>query len=257
MKKLDSEETVKTLVAFLKEIFYKSGFSKAVIALSGGVDSSTSCVLTVKALGEKNVFPVILPYGQLNSQEVIDAVELISFLQIPKENIIQIDIKPLVDSIIALEETMDNIRKGNIMARTRMIILFNQAKKGNALVLGTENKSEYLLGYFTRFGDEASDVEPLRNLYKTQVYQIARYLKIPDKIVNKTPSAGLWGGQTDENELGFTYKEADRILSLLYDEKKSVAEIIKMGFPSAVVNKVSDWVYKNKFKHVLPYLPED
>lgn len=252
MKKLNPEKTVKTLCGFLKKTFYKSGFSQAVIALSGGVDSSTSCALIVKALGQNNVFPVILPYG---SQEVSDALALINSLKIPKENIIQIDIKPLVDSIIALEKTMDNIRRGNIMARTRMIILFDQAKKRNALVLGTENKSEHLLGYFTRFGDEASDVEPLRNLYKSQVYQIARYLKIPQKILEKIPSAGLWKGQTDEEELGFTYKEADEILSLLCDEKKKVAEIIRLGFHPLIVEKVSGRVYKNKFKHTLPYLP--
>lgn len=257
MKRLDPEETVKTLIAFLQEKFREAGFSKAVIALSGGVDSSTSCVLVVKALGERNIFPVLLPYGQLNSQGIIDTVELSNFLHIPRSNITQINIKPFVDPIITLDPTMDLVRKGNIMARIRMILLFDQAKKRKALVVGTENKSEHLLGYFTRFGDEASDIEPLISFYKTQVYQIARYLRIPLKILNKTPSAGLWEGQTDEKEFGFTYAEADQILQLLYDKRKTIEEIIKKGFSPSVVKKVKTWVKKNKFKHILPYLPED
>lgn len=257
MEKLDPEKTVKTLVDFLKRVFRKSGFSRAMIALSGGIDSSTSCVLITKALGEKNVFPVLLPYNKLSSQEVTDALEVAEFLRIPKDNITQIDIKPFVDPIIALDKAIDSVRKGNIMARMRMIILFDQAKKREALVVGTENKSEYLLGYFTRFGDEASDIEPLRNLYKTQVYEIAKYLKIPQKIINKIPSAGLWEDQTDEDEFGFTYKEADQILSLLYDENKTINEVIKKDFSPLVVKKVSAWVKKNKFKHLLPYFSGD
>lgn len=254
MKKIDPEQTVKSRVKFLKTTFAKAGFSKAVIALSGGVDSATSCALAVAALGPQNVFPLLAPYGQLNPREVQDAVKLGNFLKIPKNNITKIDIKPVSDLIIALDPAMDFVRKGNIMARMRMILLFDQAKKRKALVLGTENKSEHLLGYFTRFGDEASDIEPLGNLYKTEVYQIARYLKIPAEILNKIPSAGLWEGQTDEDEFGFTYKEADQILSLLYDEKKTVNEVIKKGFDVSVVNKVKERVEKNKFKHLLPYL---
>lgn len=256
MKAHNSQKTVNNLVTFLKNTFLKADFSRAVIALSGGLDSSTSCALIVKAIGKENIFPVLLPYGKLNAQGTIDALELINDLRIPKRNIIQIDIKKIVDLMIKQDLKMSSIRKGNIMARIRMTILFDQAKKQKAMVVGTENKSEHLLGYFTRFGDEASDIEPLRNLYKTQVYQIARYLNIPLKIIKKSPSAGLWENQNDEKEFGFTYKIADQILSLLYDEKRTIDEVLKKGFSPLVVKKVTAWLLKNRFKQILPYLPK-
>ena len=255
--KNNPEKKVKNLVAFLKNTFLKAGFSRAVIALSGGLDSSTSCALIVRALGKENAFPVLLPYGKLNPEGIADALQLINNLHIPKSNLFQIDIKKIVDLIIGLDLKMSSIRKGNIMARIRMTILFDLAKKQKAMVVGTENKSEHLLGYFTRFGDEASDIEPLRNLYKTEVYQIARYLNIPLKIINKNPSAGLWENQTDEKEFGFTYKIADQVLYLLHDEKRTTDEIIKKGFSPLVVKKITAWLFKNRFKQILPYLPED
>jgi len=135
-----------------------------------------------------------------------------------------------------------------------MILLYDLAKKLQALVLGTENKSEYLLGYFTRFGDEASDIEPVRHLYKTQVRQLALYLGIPRKIINKAPTAGFWLGQTDEKELGFTYEEADKILYLYFDLKKRKEEIEKIGFKKETIKKVISRVKANDFKHKLPYV---
>ncbi len=245
-------DSIDSLTKFIKDAFAKAGFTKAVIALSGGVDSATSCALTVKALGKENVYPILLPYGQLNHSGVVDARLVIDVLQIPKANVTEIDIQPSVDAILRAEREVSDIRRGNIMARTRMIFLFDQAKKRNALVVGTENKSEHLLGYFTRFGDEASDIEPLRNIYKTQVYELARSLGIPEPILTKKPTAGLWEGQTDEEEFGFTYKEADQILALLYDEKKSVEEIVAQGFQKETVEKVQARVVANSFKHRLP-----
>jgi len=145
----------------------------------------------------------------------------------------------------------DNVRLGNIMARVRMIILYDLAKKHNALVCGTENKSENLLGYFTRFGDQASDFEPIQHLYKTQVYQLAKFLGVPKNIVEKTPTAGLWHGQTDEEEFGFTYKEADQVLSYFYDKKLKLEEIKKMGFTNA--DKIINFSLRNSYKHSAPY----
>lgn len=137
------------------------------------------------------------------------------------------------------------------MARARMVILYDLAKKHQALVCGTENKSEFRLGYFTRFGDEASDFEPIQHLYKTQVYQLAKYLNIPKNIILQVPTAGLWEGQTDEGEFGFSYKEADIVLYLYFDKGKAISQIITKGFPNA--QKIIDRAKANSFKHHLPY----
>lgn len=247
--------SVEQLVGFLKNAFAQTGFTKAVIALSGGVDSATSCTLAVQALGKENVYPILLPYGELNHQGVVDAQLVIDALQIPKENVQIINIEPLISPTLLTDPTMDNVRKGNAMARMRMTILFDQAKKRQALVVGTENKSEDLLGYFTRFGDSASDIEPLHNLYKTEVYELAKSLGIPEPILVKKPTAGLWEGQTDEGDFGFTYKEADAILALLYDEKKPIEDVAAQGFAKETVEKVKARVDQNSFKHHLPITP--
>lgn len=255
MNSIDCKITTRSLVEFIKKSFVSSGFARAVVAVSGGVDSATSLGLVARALGPNNVYPLLLPYETLNTQGVIDAGVACQAFAVPQSNITAIDIQPFIDPIIALDPTIDHVRKGNIMARMRMTLLFDAAKKHNALVIGTENKTEHLLGYYTRFGDEASDIEPLRNLYKTQVYQVARCLGVPDSILTKAPSAGLWEGQTDEGEFGFTYKEADEILSLVFDEKKKAEEVIAAGYKKDLVDCVLGFVQKNNFKHHLPLVP--
>ena len=212
MKTIHPEQEAERITTFIKQSFQTAGFTDAVIGLSGGVDSAVSCVLAVRALGLEHVHPILLPYGPLNTRGVIDAMELIEKIKIPMTHITRIDIKPAVDQIVRIDPFMDRIRKGNIMARVRMTYLFDQAKKHHALVMGTENKSEHELGYFTRFGDEASDVEPIMHLYKTQVFELAKFLEVPESIITKPPSADLWPEQTDENELGFTYSEVDEAL---------------------------------------------
>jgi len=255
MNSIDPEKISNELIAFLKNSLLKASFNNAVIALSGGLDSATSIVLAIRALGADHVYPLLLPYGSLSTQATLDAMSVIELLKISPTHVTRVDIKPILDPITAKEFGMDNIRKGNLMARARMMILYDHAKKRNALVVGTENKSEYLLGYFTRFGDEASDIEPLRNLYKTQIYDLAKYLGVPEAILTKKPTAGLWEGQTDEGEFGFTYKDADEILFLSFDEKKSADEIISAGFSKEIVDKVLAHVRANDFKHRLPILP--
>lgn len=226
MKQMDVEKETERIVVFIKTSFQTAGFTDAVIGLSGGIDSAVSCILAVRALGLEHVFPILMPYGPLNTRGLLDAIELIEKNKIPMSHIVRIDIKPAVDQIVRIDPFMDRVRKGNIMARVRMTYLFDQAKKHRALVMGTENKSEHELGYFTRFGDEASDVEPILHLYKTQVYELAKYLSVPESIITKPPSADLWPEQTDENELGFTYGEADDVLLGIMDVSADKTAVI-------------------------------
>lgn len=252
MLSINCQKTEETIIKFIKNQVSKSGFKKLVIGLSGGIDSSVTAFLAVKALGNKNVLIALLPYGNLNIPDLEDAQLIIGKLKIPSKNVFKINIKKVVDKIVCFDPSMSKIRKGNIIARVRMIYLFDLAKKYQALVCGTENRSEYLLGYYTRFGDEASDIEPIRHLYKTQIRQLANYLEVPKKIINKKPTAGLWLGQTDEEELGFSYKDADIVLHLFFDKKLTKEEIIKQGIEIKTVEKVLAWVKKNEFKQLVP-----
>lgn len=240
MNNIDPKKETEKIIEFIKHTFQTAGFTDAVIGVSGGVDSAVSFVLAVRALGAEHVYPLLLPYGALNTRGVIDAMELIEKNKTPLSHIIRIDIKPAVDQVTRVDPFMDKVRKGNIMARTRMIYLFDAAKKYKALVMGTENKSEYELGYFTRFGDEASDVEPLFHLYKTQIYELATFLQIPESIITKPPSADLWPEQTDEQELGFSYVDADEILAQEKPIDNKETQILRRKNSS-------------EFKHHLPF----
>ncbi|MBI3380218.1 NAD+ synthase [Candidatus Gottesmanbacteria bacterium] len=252
----NSQKITQKLINFIQHTLKKTGFTRLVIGLSGGIDSATSLALGVKAIGADNIYVCMFPYGELNKEGLDDAKLIVDEFKIPAGNIKAIDIKFLVDSVVKLDPSVNNIRSGNIMARMRMILLYDLSKKYNALVLGTENKTENLLGYFTRFGDEASDVESLLNLYKTQVKQLAKYLEVPEKIINKIPTAGMWQGQTDEGEFGFGYEEADKILYLIHEKKYKKEKIIKEGFDQKTVEKVIKRVSDNSFKHFLPYTPK-
>lgn len=247
--KKKAEEISNWIVATVKE----AGFEKVVVALSGGIDSAVSATLAVRALGKEHVIVILLPYGLLSRLSTLDAKEVARFLEIPNKQVITIDIKKAVDEIFKNDiDALNGIRRGNIMARIRMIHLYDLAKKENALVIGTENKSENYLGYFTRFGDEASDIEPIRSLYKTQVWEMGKYLGIPEQIITKPPSAGLWESQTDEKEFGFSYLEADKVLYHYCEEHLPEEAIIDLGIPEDLVKNVLQWVNKNDFKHHLP-----
>lgn len=251
-----SAETAK-ITSFIKRVLKEQRFKNVVIGMSGGIDSSTSFSLLARSVSPANIFAAHLYY--FKSQ--IDLIKpMLNKANIPQINIYNISIKEPVDTFRNLlhlegEKTstfqVDQVRIGNVMARVRMIILYDLAKKHNSLVCGTENKSEFYLGYFTRFGDEASDFEPIRHLYKTQVYSLAKYLNIPQDIINQAPTAGLWTGQTDEKDFGFSYKEGDVVLYLYFEKKESLAEIISKGFPNA--KKIIGWARKNSFKHRLPH----
>lgn len=247
--KIDTKEEVLKIGTFIKDILLKQNKKNVVIGVSSGIDSVTALYLLKDSVLPENIYVVYLPYFDNSSQ---DLNKVIDGINLPPENIKVISIKPIVDSITEiLNISDDKVRRGNIMARVRMIALFDFAKKIDGLVCGTENKSEHLLGYFTRFGDEASDFEPLQHLYKTQVYEIAEYLKVPRSVINKQPSANLWENQTDEKEFGFSYKEADSVLYLYFDKKMKIEEIEKQGFKTA--KKIIDFANRNAYKHKVPY----
>lgn len=246
------EKQIELISEWLRRVF---GDDKpAVIAVSGGVDSAVALTLLVKAIGKERVIPMFLPYGEQNMEDARIIVERNGL----SSRAVEINIGKMVNLIInelGVEE--NTLRKGNVMARVRMITIFDRAKKMGALVSGTENKSEHYLGYFTRFGDEASDVEPLRELYKTEVWEIAKELGLPETFYIKDPSAGLWEGQTDEKELGFGYREADQVLRLYIDEKlgkEAVIERLKGKVGQETVRKVIGVVEKNAFKREVPYV---
>lgn len=253
LPKINPAKISKELHKFILGVCKKENSKNVLIGISGGVDSATSATLAVRALGKQHVYPVILPYGKLNDEGVKDAWLLIKSLNIPANHVTTVDIKPFVDIFVGYDK-MDNGRKGNVMARARMVVLYDLSKKLGYLVVGTENKTEHLLGYYTRFGDQASDIEPLFSLYKTHVFQLAKYLGVPKKIIEKSPTAGLWEGQTDEGEFGFSYEIADEILYLYTEKKLSKKEIISKGYDKKLVEKLWWWFEKGEFKSRVPYL---
>jgi len=241
------------IIDFLKKTLREQNKKNIVLGMSGGIDSVTSFYLLKEAIAPENILIAHLYYFE----SLLNAFKkTLENANIPDKNIHELSIKNAVDGLkkILNIPDEDRIRLGNVMARIRMIILYDFAKKHNALVLGTEDKSEFYLGYFTRFGDAASDIEPIRHLYKTQVYRLAKYLGVPKEIVNQKSSPGLWPGHTAEKELGFSYEEADSILHLYFEQKKSLSEIISRDFPNA--KKIINWTRKNSFKHHLPYIIE-
>lgn len=246
------QKEVDQILEFLTNTFSRNRISSAVIAVSGGIDSAVSLTLVSKAISPENVFPVLMPYGD---QDMTDALTICEWNKIPKENILIKNIKSSVDSLcVTLNVSPEEImRKGNIMARVRMIATYDVAKEKQGLVVGTENKSEHYLGYFTRFGDEASDIEPIVHLYKTQVRQAAQFFNIPNEILIKKPSAGLWKDQTDENELGFDYEKADLILNEIIDNNKDISEIKIENVPQEIVEKVAKRILDQAFKLEVPY----
>ncbi|HVO68725.1 MAG TPA: NAD+ synthase [Aggregatilineaceae bacterium] len=239
----------KILVGFIRDETYKNGFKKAVIGLSGGIDSALSAALTVEALGPDNVLAVRMPYRTSAPASLLDAQEVIEQFGLPNTSV---EITPMVDPLINQFPDMSPLRKGNIMARQRMIVLYDQSSVWQGLVIGTSNKTEALLGYTTLFGDSAVAMQPIADLYKTQVRQLARALNLPRSILEKAPSADLWEGQTDEGELGYTYSEVDKLLWLLVDGRYSVEEAAAQGFALEFVKKVWRQVRMNHFKRTMP-----
>jgi NAD+ synthase len=246
---INPEKTKNILVEFLHTGIEAAGFHRAVVGLSGGIDSTVSCFLAVSALGKKNVLGIRMPY-KTSSRESLDHAQLvIDQLGIESKTI---EITPMVEPLIEKFPDMDAFRKGNIMARQRMIVLYDQSADSKGLVIGTGNKTEIILGYTTLFGDSACALNPIGDLYKTQVRQLAGYLGVPYVIIQKPPSADLWTGQTDEGEMGITYESVDRLFFMLVEQGKTVDHCLAAGFTIDFVGSVFARARRNRFKRALP-----
>jgi NAD+ synthase len=239
----------KILTGFIRSEITRAGFGKALVGLSGGLDSAVSCALAADALGPKNVLAVRMPYRTSSPDSLEDAGLVAEQLGVVLETI---EITEMVEPLLRRDAKTSNVRSGNILARARMIVLYDQSEDFKGLVVGTSNKTEILLGYTTLWGDMAAAINPLGDLYKTQLRQLARSLELPPSVLNKPPSADLWAGQTDEGEMGLRYDEVDRLLYLLVDERRSPEECVKAGFKRAYVENVLKRVRRNHFKRLMP-----
>ncbi len=237
------------LTGFIRSEITRAGFTRAVVGLSGGVDSALSCYLAAEALGAENVLAVLMPY-KTSSQESMEHAQLV--IDTLGVGSVTIPVTEMVEPLFQRFPEADRIRRGNVMARARMIILYDQSEAFKGLVVGTGNKTEILLGYTTLYGDSACALNPLGDLYKTQVRQLARAVGVPEVILSKPPTADLWKGQTDEGELGFTYAEVDQLLFLLVDQRYTPDECVEAGFAREFVDNVVERIRRNQFKRVPP-----
>lgn len=246
---INPELASRILTDFIHDELGRHGFERAVVGLSGGIDSSLACLLSARALGPDNVLAIRMPYRTSSPESMEHAGLVIEQLGVKS---LTVEISEMVDPLLSRFEDMDEIRRGNVMARARMIVLYDQSADFEGLVIGTGNKTELLLGYTTLYGDSACAINPNGDLYKTQVRQMARALEIPEVIIEKPPSADLWQGQTDEGELGFTYERVDRLLFLLVDRRYSPQECVEVGFPEEFVREVTKRIRRTHYKRVMP-----
>lgn len=246
---MNPELATEVLASFLTDALDSTGLSSYVVGLSGGIDSSLSAGLAAQAVGADRVHAFFLPYRTSSQESADDAAAVAETFGL---DLVSIDITPMIDAYFeTVDPDADNLRRGNKMARERMTILFDQAKKLDSLVLGTSNKTEILLGYSTLFGDNASSVNPLGDLYKRQVVQLARHIGVPQRVVEKPPTADLWPGQTDEEELGLDYPTADELLYLHFDLGLTTDEIVAIGYPAEQVERVVRLERTNRYKRRL------
>lgn len=239
----------KVLSGFIKDQIQKTGMNGVVLGLSGGIDSALSAYLSADALGADNVLAVRMPYRTSSQASLTDADAVIEALGLRS---ITVDISGMADALINQFPDMNNLRRGNIMARCRMVILYDQSATHGLLPVGTSNKTEFLLGYSTIYGDSGVAMQPIADLYKYQVRQLSRAMGVPASVIDKAPSADLWEGQTDEEELGFSYDDVDQVLYLLVDERYTVQEVIAEGFGADFVHDVWRRVKRNHYKRTMP-----
>ncbi len=238
---------------FVIDVVSAAGAGGVVVGLSGGIDSAVSAALAVRGLGRDRVLGLLLPYATSASSSLQDARSVADFLGIRTE---LVEISPLIDAWMEMQTGADQVRQGNVMARVRMIVLYDISRREGLLVLGTGNRSEALLGYTTLHGDNACGLNPLGQLYKTEIRLLAAHLDLPEAVILKPPSADLWIGQFDEDELGFSYAEADRILHHLVDVGLGERQIAALGFAPELVRKVNERMRAMAFKRALPPVAE-
>lgn len=241
----------RVLVAFVREEVHKVGMSRTVLGLSGGVDSALVAYLAAEALGPENVWGILMPYRTSNPQSAEHAELVVRETGIRAE---RVDISAPVDAYFETHPDASDVRRGNKMARERMSVLYDHSAKLDALVLGTSNKTELFLGYGTIHGDLASAINPIGDLYKTQVWALARAMGVPQVIVDKQPSADLWAGQTDEAELGFSYDEVDELLFFMIERRYRHEELLQLGFAPGFVTRVEELMTRSQYKRRMPLI---
>ncbi len=249
MLEIDLKTTHKVITEFIKDSVYKNGFKRGIVGVSGGIDSALILKLTVDALGSNNVFALLMPYKLSSKSSLADGKELCEILKVDYEII---DISPSVDAYFERFPAENKVQIGNKCARERMSVLYDFSTRKKALVIGTSNKSELLIGYSTLWGDSAAAFYPIGDLYKTQVFELAKYLEIPEKIINKKPSADLWKDQTDEGEIGITYKILDEILYQMIDLRKNIDDIILLGYSRDNVERIKRMIINSQYKRTFP-----
>ncbi|HZK76107.1 MAG TPA: NAD+ synthase [Candidatus Kapabacteria bacterium] len=273
---LNGENVAQVLTIFIREELRRTGLTKAVIGLSGGVDSALSTYLAARALGPENVHVLLMPYRSSTPESISDAEAAVTDLGISSETF---GITPMAEAFFEETESspsyeaersrrgqasstmlgggspaMDKTRRGNVMARLRMIALYDRSQAMGGLVIGTSNKTESLLGYTTIFGDNASAINPLGDLYKTQVWQLAKFMGVSESIVSKPPTADLWPGQTDEAELGVTYREVDELLYYMVDERESDEELVRRGYEMEHIRNIREKIRRAQYKRRPPII---
>jgi NAD+ synthase len=249
--RLNYKKVRQHLVAFIRHEVHRAGFEQAILGLSGGVDSSLCAYLATEALGNGNVYGINMPYKDSSLDGIRHALQVASHLKI---HFLSVEITPMIDSYFKAFPDADFIRRGNKMARERMSILYDHSAGFNALVLGSSNKTEILLGYGTIYGDMACAINPLGDLYKTQVWDLAREVGVPEEIIEKVPTADLWQGQTDEEELGFPYGEVDQLLDLMVDKGLPRQELIRKGFGEEFIERVMTRIRSSEYKRRMPII---
>ncbi|HLX35951.1 MAG TPA: NAD+ synthase [Candidatus Limnocylindrales bacterium] len=248
---IDTAVAERVIVDFIRSQLRQAGFERCVLGLSGGIDSALVAHLVAKATGPERLLCVLLPYRTSAAASRTDAESVVAKLGCPSE---LFEITPMVDGFFESAANADAspLRRGNFMARMRMAVLYDRSVSFGGLVAGTGNKTESLIGYTTLFGDSACAFNPIGDLYKSQVRQLAAAVGVPAPIIEKVPSADLWSGQTDEGEGGFSYPELDRILYWRIDRRRSVEEVVELGFARATVERVDELVAKSEFKRQVP-----